>query len=290
LLGFMVLTEYTTIIIAIFLLVYILIVILSKGTTSPWKSIAVFFAGSLFPLLVFLYYNWLCFGSPLEVGYANESVPEFREAHDAGLMGIRWPNPKTLLYLTINPMQGIFLQAPVLLVAIGSAVLMLREKKWRIEFWIVTSIILIYFLAISGLKIWWGGAAFTVRHLIPILPFFGIYLLFLPRRYLLPFLGIGLLSFFQMLIASAITWRPFDRYIQAVLAQGFSFSWESSLLYQKALPRLLNNRLSFTWGQYFFSLQSWYFNLALPLLIVIGLLLFFTLIDRQERKAYTSAT
>jgi hypothetical protein len=285
LLGFMVLTEYTTLIIAILLLVYILIVIRSKQTFWDWKSIAVFFAGSALPLLVFLFYNWLCFGSPLEVGYANEKLQEFREAHSEGLMGIGWPNLKTLLYLSINPMQGILLQSPVLLAAIGSAVLMLRERKWRIEFWIVTSIILVYFLAISGLKIWWGGAAFTVRHLIPILPLFGIYLLFLPRRYLLPFIGIGLLSFFQMLIASATTWHPFNRYIEEVLAQGFSFSWESSLLYQRVLPQLLHNRLSFTWGQYFFGLESWYFNLALPLIIAIVLLIAFYLVDRQEDRA-----
>jgi len=287
LLGFMVLTEYTTVIIAIFLLAYILIVIGSKQTAWDWKSITVFFAGSALPLLVFLFYNWLCFGSPLEVGYANEDMPEFREAHREGLMGIGWPNLKTLLYLSINPMQGIFLQAPVLLAAIGSAVLMLMQRKWRLEFWIVTCIILVYFLAISGLKIWWGGAAFTVRHLIPILPLFGIYLLFLPRRTLLPFIGIGLLSFFQMLIASATPWRPLDRYIKEVLAQGFSFSWEYSLLYQRLLPRLLHNRLSFTWGQYFFGLESWYFNLALPLLIVIGLLILFYLISKWEDKAST---
>ena len=290
LLGYMVLTEYTTVIIAIFLLAYILIVIRSKESAWDWKSVTVFFAGSVLPLLVFLFYNWLCFGSPLEVGYANEKLQEFRAAHREGLMGIGWPNLKTMLYLTINPMQGIFLQSPVLLAAIGSAVLMLRERKWRIEFWIITSIILVYFLAISGLKIWWGGSAFTVRHLIPILPLFGIYLLFLPRRYLLPFIGIGLLSFFQMLIASAVTWRPFNRYIEEVLAQGFSFSWESSILYQKVLPGLLRNRLSFTWGQYFFGLESWYFNLALPLLIAIGLLFVFYLIGRLEDKAYAFPT
>jgi hypothetical protein len=286
LIGFMVLTEYTTLIIAIILAGYMLSVIRSKQISWDWKSIGWFLAGGTIPLVTLLSYNWICFGSPLETGYANENLPEFREVHSEGLMGIGWPNPITLLYMTIHPMQGIFLQSPILLVAIGAALLMFTEKKWRIEFVTVTSIIVAYFLAISGLKIWWGGDAFTVRHLIPVLPFFGIYMIFLPRKSFPLFISLGLVSFFQMLVASATLYRPFDRYIREILEQGFVFSWDSSLLYQRLLPTLLRNRLGFTWGQYVFGLESWYFNLAIPLFTAAILLILFYLVGRQEDRAF----
>jgi len=149
--------------------------------------------------------------------------------------------------------------------------------------------ILAYFLAISGLKIWWGGDAFTVRHLIPILPFFGISMNFLPRKYYLPFVGFGLVSFFQMLVASATIYNPFDQIIKKILNQGFVFSWKTSLIYQKMLPRLLQNRLTFSWGQHSFGIEPWYFNLAIPVLAAIVFLIVFYFINRRNDQDSTHA-
>jgi len=235
-----------------------------------------------------MFYNWISFGSPLEVGYANENLPEFQAVHSEGIMGIGWPRPETLLYMTIHPMQGIFLQSPVLLLSIIGGLAMLRnERKWRAEFIVAAAIILVYFLIISGLKIWWGGDAFTVRHIIPVLPFFGIFMIFLPRKYLPLLIASGLVSFFNMLVASATTYQPFDRYIRETLEQGIVFSWKTSLLYQRLLPRLLDNKLGLTWGQTLYGLESWYFNLLVPMFTAFVLLIVFYLVGRQEDKAFT---
>ena len=287
LVGCMVLTEYPTLIIALVLIGYMIWVIRSKKISWDWKTVGWFIAGGAIPFLMFISYNWICFGSPLEVGYANESLSEFQAVHSEGIMGIGWPNPETLLYMTIHPMQGIFLQSPVLLLSIFGGWAMLRhERKWRAEFGVAALVILVYFLAISGLKIWWGGSAFTVRHIIPALPFFGIFLIFLPRKYHLLLIGIGFISFFQMLIASATTYHPLDRFIKEVLTQGVVAPWNTSLLYQRLLPRLLHNSLGLTWGQTFFGLESWYFNLLIPILIAFVLLIVFYFVDRREEKAF----
>ena len=287
LIGFMVLTEYTTLIIAIILIGYIVHVVRSKQRSWDWKTVGLFFTGGAIPLIIFISYNWICFGSPLAIGYANENLQEFKEVHSEGLMGIGWPNPETLLYMTIHPMQGIFIQSPVLFLAFGGFIMMQRERKFRAELVLVTSMILAYFLAISGLKIWWGGDAFTVRHLIPILPFLGIFMIFLPRKYYLLFIVLGLASFFQMLVASATMYHFFDQYIRETLEQGFVFSWKTSLLYREMLPKLLHHRLTFTWGRYLFGLESWYFNFAIPVIAAIVLLIIFYFVSRQEDKAFT---
>ncbi len=288
LIGFMVLTEYPTLIIAIILIGYMIWVIRSKQLSWDWKTVGWFFAGGAIPFLMFISYNWICFGSPLEVGYANESLSEFQAVHSEGIMGIGWPNPETLLYMTIHPMQGIFLQSPVLLLSIFGGWAMLRhERKWYTEFVVAALVILVYFLAISGLKIWWGGSAFTVRHIIPVLPFFGIFLIFLPRKYHLLLIACGFVSFFQMLIASATTYHPLDRFIKEALIEGFIASWNTSLLYQRLLPRLLHNNLGLTWGQTLLGLESWYFNLLVPILAAFVLLIVFYFVGRQEDKTVT---
>ena len=287
LVGCIVLTEYPMLIIAILLMGYMISVIRSKQISWDWKTVGWFIAGGAIPFLMFISYNWICFGSPLEIGYANENLPEFQAVHSEGIMGIGWPRPETLLYMTIHPMQGIFLQSPVLLLSIIGGWTMLRqEKKWRTEFVVVASMILTYFLIISGLKIWWGGDAFTVRHLIPVLPFFGIFLIFLPQKYHLLLVGTGLVSFFHMLVASATTYQPFDRYIRETLEQGFVFSWNTSLLYQRLLPRLLDNNMGFTWGQSLLGLESWYLNLLVPILAAFVLLIIFYFVGRQEDKTF----
>lgn len=287
LIGSMVLTEYPMLIIALLLMGYMIHVIRSKQIPGDWKTVGWFFAGGAIPLIIFMFYNWICFGSPLEVGYANENLPEFQAVHSAGIMGIGWPRPQTLLYMTIHPMQGIFLQSPVLLLSIiGGMSMWQQARNWRAEFVVVALVILVYFLAISGLKIWWGGDAVTVRHLIPVLPFFGIFLMFLPRKFLPILIGVGLVSFFNMLVASATTYQPFDRYIRETLEQRFVFSWKTSLLYQRLLPRLLDNKLGFTWGQTLFGLESWYLNLLVPILAALVLLIVFYLVGRREDKAF----
>lgn len=286
LIGFMVLTEYTTLIIAVILIGYMMHIVQSKQKSWNWKVVGLFFAGGAIPLIIFISYNWVCFGSPLAIGYANENLQEFKELHSEGLMGIGWPNFKTLLYMTVYPMQGIFLQSPVLLLTIGGWIMMLRKIFFRAEFITITSVILVYFLAISGLKIWWGGDAFTVRHLIPVLPFFGIFMIFLPRKSYALLIGLGLVSVFQMMVASATMYHFFDGYIRTALAQGFAFSWKNSLLYGEMWSKLRHHRLTYAWGEYLFGIESWYFNFSIPVITTIILLIIFYFVSRQEDKVF----
>ena len=284
LIGCMVLTEYTTLLIAISLIGYMIGIIYVKRISWDWKTICLFLAGGMVPLILLMLYNWLCFGSPLTLGYSNEYLSGFREMHSEGLMGIGWPNFVTLIYMTVHPMMGMFVQSPVLLFFVGGLVVMLRERALRVDLLFLVSTILIYFLAVSGFKLWWGGDSFTVRHLIPILPFFGIFMIFLPRKYHFLFVVTGLISFFQMLAASATNYHPFHEVIVEILKKGFASSWKTSLLYQEVLPDLFHNRLGLTWGKVYFGLDSWYFNLAAPLFVAGLLLILFCLVNRRENK------
>jgi hypothetical protein len=246
-----------------------------------WRAAGWFLAGCVIPLFLFLFYNWICFGSPLAIGYANESLQEFRDVHREGVMGIQWPDPETLVYITVHPMQGLFVQSPVLLMAIGGMIRMQRERKFRAEFIALTAMIVAYFLAISGFPIWWGGNSFTVRHLIPILPFFGIFMMFLPPKYQPATMALGLLSLSYMLVGTATLYVGFDPLIRELINQGLAVSWNSSLLHDELIPKLMRNLLSFTWGGYFFDVESWYLNLAIPVAAAGLLMGIFYLVNKS---------
>ena len=65
------------------------------------------------------------------------------------------------------------------------------------------------------------------------------------------------------------------------MENGVSISWQSFLLYSIILPRLLKNKLTLTWGNYFLGIESWYFNLAIPVMIAAGLLTVFYFIGKH---------
>ena len=85
-----------------------------------------------------------------------------------------------------------------------------------------------------------------------------------------------------MLIASATTFNGINLAMEKIVETGVSFSWQSFLLYSILLPRLLKNKLTLTWGNHLLGIQSWYFNLAIPILAAAGLLIVFYLIGRQS--------
>jgi len=283
--GYMLLTEYSALIIALVLTGYAAAVVRSKRGPWKWKALIPFAAGGLIPLILLLGYNWASYGSPLEIGYANEYLEEFQSLRTTGFLGFGWPSFETLLYMTIHPMQGIFIQSPVLLIAFVGMVVMTRFKELRLEFAVAVLAIASHFLVISGAGYWWGGDSFTVRYLIPVIPFFGFFLMYVPKKWYPLLIGLGLVSIFQMMIASATLFYFMDQMVRETLAGGFVFSWESSLMYREMFPKLMKNIMTFTWGKYLFRIDSWYFNFAIPMSIATGLLIVFWISGRAKPAA-----
>jgi hypothetical protein len=283
LISFMVLTEYTTFIIATVLIGYIAFIIRKQGSRN-WSISASFFAGSLIPFILFAFYNWVCFGSPFTIGYANPSLPEFQELHGRGFMGIALPDPTAFLYMLIHPTVGLFFVSPILFISFIGMKNMYQNVNWRAEFIVAVLIILLYFLAISGFGSWWGGDSFMARYIIPPLPFFAIFLFFVPQKYQILMVGLGIISFFQMLVASATPFDYVGQHIGETIQKGFFESWNSSLFYDVLLPRFFKHKLNFTWGDYLLNIDSWYFNMAIPLIIFMILLIIFYVVNKRAEK------
>jgi len=178
LLGLAVLTEYQTVLIGAVVLVYVLLS-LQRRTEAG----AVIAAG-LAPMVFLAFYNWVCFGSPFELGYRHVYVPLFREYLAEGVSSLTYPHLTVLYGITISKYRGLFFVSPVLALGFYGWWRMWRLRRWRAEALVVAAVVVVYFAFVSSVHVdqWDGGSAFGPRLLIPMIPFLALLLVFAYRK------------------------------------------------------------------------------------------------------------
>lgn len=202
LLGFAVISEFSVGPIAVALGVYYLCALRERGALRADLVVACP-AAALLAITIQLAYNWACFGSPFSLGYEQLASPVFQEFHQKGFLGVSWPRPIVLYYLTLHPVRGLFVQSPLLLASLAGSVWMWKQRRWRAELVLAVFALLSLLWINAGFGVWWGGWTFGPRHLVPALFFLGLPLAFLPRRALWVAWPLALLSIVQMLIPTA---------------------------------------------------------------------------------------
>lgn len=170
LLGYSVITEYPTALIAGVLFIYtfyrlndkrrIAWVILSGGLVAAgWMA-----------------YNTAVFGAPLALGYSHSEL--WTEQHGAGFMSLALPQWRALWGITFSKFRGLFVLSPVLLLAVPGFVLWWRSRKSRAEAWVALGSVASMLLLNASSVMWWGGYAVGPRYLLPALPFMALSLHF----------------------------------------------------------------------------------------------------------------
>lgn len=278
LLGYALLTEYTTGIVTAALAVYYLYVIRKEARPIRIIDFLLPVAGSAIPLTILVTYNLICFNHPLTIGYFNVEGPEFSIPMSQGFMGILWPSLHVMYYLTLHPAQGLFWQSPMLCLAAAGCFGMWREKR-KIELMIILFSFSSYLLANSGFVMWWGGDSFGPRHLVPVIPFLAWTLYFLDRRWMAALGLLGLVSMFHMLLAaSSRIWIAGDVYefIQHLGYFGYS------AIYDGCLGLLRSGHFARNIGTELLHLDAWW---SLVLLVVIQLAFVGMFVWRGRTKA-----
>jgi hypothetical protein len=185
--GVAVLSEYTAIIPVAILLSGLLF-------TRAWSRIArVITTGLPFAALLAAY-HLMAFGNVMSLPYGSEVLPAFRELGGSGVFGIHLPSPRNFVLLLFDPSRGLFLFAPVLLLATG-ALPAAKAKLGNTAFYTLVLVALGVVLLHAGYPNWHGGWNVGPRYIAPAIPFIALPLLFRRGGWIESFLtGASILS------------------------------------------------------------------------------------------------
>ncbi|MGZ3673085.1 MAG: hypothetical protein ACXVCO_02140 [Ktedonobacterales bacterium] len=269
LLGYALITEYPTALIAAALTLYALTTPATGRRLAAWLA-----AGAIPPLLVGALYNTLAFGGPLSLGYAHLDGPQvFRTGQAQGIMGVTYPHLDALWQTTFGPYRGIFLISPLLLLAIPGFVALWRRVEWAAEARLWLAVVAVYGLFSVSYFAWDGGFSMGPRQFLPALPFLFLPIgeLLRPQRDRRWRIAAAILAAWSILVVEAAT------------AVGALFDpTYTSPLTQYVLPRLLAGQLDNNWGL-IFGLHG--LLQLIPLCLLIALILW-----RQWHKQAQRAT
>jgi 4-amino-4-deoxy-L-arabinose transferase-like glycosyltransferase len=254
LLGTAFLTEYTTPVIIFPLGLYYLYILRERWSFRWIRSIIVpFVLGASIPVVILMIYNTLCFGNPFSIGYEH-LANQYQTLMSQGFLGIGLPRLNVLFFLTFHPAHGLFWQSPVLLMAMVGFYYLWRDKRYRLEGVIVMFAFISYLLINSGYAMWWGGASFGPRHLIPMLLFLSIPLVLVPRRLIPLVIILAVISIGQMFIPLAGRMLVSDNYfIETAHLKFFGYS----SIYSNSLQQLLKGYFAYNLGEKLFGLKKW---------------------------------
>jgi hypothetical protein len=272
LLGYALITEYPVAPIVLILTAYYFFILvkkglLKKGAANRGWMIILPALGAFVPIAVLLAYNIAVFGNPISTGYTHSADPWFQQQQTQGLVGIGWPNPKVMFFMTLHPALGLFWQSPVLIMSLAGIWFMVREPAYRVEALIAITAFFALLILYSGFYNWWGGSTFGARYLIPILAFLGLPLAFIPKRWFSGLVILGIISILQMFIAVSSRIIVPDDFYKQIDTLGF-FAYSS--IYSYCFPLLLNGDFSTNLGNKLLGLSNWLS--LIPLIVAVSVI------------------
>lgn len=158
--------DYTTAVIILTLIFYLLI--LSKN----FNKLIIFCSGFLLPVGLLFYYNHSCFGSIFSTGYHHKIDPVLSYYHSKGFAGFTYPKLSAITGFLFSASKGLFFYSPFIIPAL-MGYFHLFKNNYKISA-ILCLIPILHILTLSSFTDWPGGWTVGPRYLTPILPFFSI--------------------------------------------------------------------------------------------------------------------
>lgn len=169
LLGYSVVTEFPAALVAGILTVHALYVLYRARALrrAPWL-----FGGLAACAAGLMLYNTTVFGGPFKLGYGSSELWEAQ--HQTGFMSLTLPYWDAAWGITFGLFRGLFVLAPVLLLAVPGFVMWWRSGRCRDAFWVSALSVAAMFLFNASSVMWWGGFAIGPRYVLPGLPFMAL--------------------------------------------------------------------------------------------------------------------
>ncbi|MGZ6307272.1 MAG: hypothetical protein ACXWP6_12460 [Ktedonobacterales bacterium] len=170
LVGYAVISEYPTALIALVLGAYVLFAF--PGDLRYRLTLLLVFGAAMIPSALILgWYNWFAFGNPLHMSYEFVSDPQFAGQHQ-GLFGITLPHPAALWQILVWP-HGLLVESPFLIFIVPGFWRWLRSAaRPPAEALVCLTITILYALLVSSYFLPMAGENLPgPRLLVPMLPF-----------------------------------------------------------------------------------------------------------------------
>jgi hypothetical protein len=271
LLGFALITEYPVAPIVLILTIYYFVVIFTKVVENRGMAAVLPALGALIPIAVVVAYNVVVFENLISTGYTHSADGWFLENQTQGLVGIGWPDPKVMYYMSLHPAFGLFWQSPLLILSLIGMWFMWRAPGYKFETLIAATAFFSLLILYSGFYNWYGGWTFGPRYLIPMLPFMCLPLAFLPRRWFPSVVILGLISITGMFIAATTSIIIPDTSYKLIDTLGY---FQYSSIYSYCLQLLLDGEFATNIGTKLLGLNAWV-SLIPVLLVLLGITIAF---------------
>jgi hypothetical protein len=256
LLGYAVITEYPTALIASVIGLYGLVVLPRR--IDAFVRLVI---GAIPPVVILVAHDLAAFGTPLPVGYFYSAL--WTGVHETGLVSLTYPHLDALLGITVGVHRGLFFLSPYLLFALLGYVEVWR-RGWRSEWLVLAAIPVVYVLYNSSSAMWQGGFGVGPRYLVAALPFLAV-----PA-------GVGLVSgwrrpLLRPLVMMAVVWSIFAVWAETIAGQAFP-DYTPNPLFEFSLPKLLAGDIARNLGMAV-GLASWASLIPLLVVLIIALIL-----------------
>ena len=141
------------------------------AATAGLRSLGRYAAGLVPGVVLLGLYDWAAFGSPFHLSY-RYVADQFATEQSKGFFGIHAPRPHAI-WLVLGGNRGLFVDAPVLLLAVAGLWLLWR-RGLRAESLVCALVSLAFLLLEFGYYDPYGGDSPGPRFLIPALPFLAV--------------------------------------------------------------------------------------------------------------------
>ncbi|MFB3895789.1 MAG: hypothetical protein ACE14V_05745 [bacterium] len=263
--GYALITEYPVGIIVIGLIVYLYF------QRKKFSEVILFIIPILVCCSILFIINYLQYGTPFALGYQYEQIPMFRTGMSRGLMGITYPTIDAIYGTTVSPYRGLFFWSPVLILGLIGLFFMKKDTRFRKEFWLFLYIIIAFFIFNFSYYTWWGGWATGPRHIIPMLPFLSIPMLYCFSRWTKLSIGLTCISMVVLFIATAADPQVPEHILYP--------------LWQFAIPKLLDGYPTLNLGNILFGLNRLPSLIPIIIILAVGIIILVKLSLMENNKS-----